>query len=81
MSELDLNIENIQVELSKDILSGNEIVAILNNPAEYPAEIIEKLSIETALRYWDGERVTLAPVFRSIFSPAGYFPFVRLRMA
>ena len=55
MSELNLEIENILVELSKDILSDNGIVAILNNPTEYPTEIIDKLSIETALRYWNGE--------------------------
>lgn len=55
MSELNLNIENILIELSKEIFSGNEVGEILNNPIEYPIETIEKLSIETALKYWNGE--------------------------
>jgi hypothetical protein len=55
MSDLNTNIENILKELSIEILDGKKIELILNNPEEYPSEIIEKLSIETALKYWNGE--------------------------
>ena len=63
MSDLNLNIENILIELSKESLSGNQIADIFNNPTEYPTEIIEKLSLETALRYWNGKMDYLAGDF------------------
>lgn len=43
MSDLNTNIEKILKELSIEILDGKKIELILNNPEEYPSEIIEKL--------------------------------------
>jgi hypothetical protein len=51
MNKLNSNIEGIL----KEILSGNPIDKILNNPKEYPSELIEKISLETALKYWNGD--------------------------
>ncbi len=51
MNESVSNIEKI----IREILSGSEIDDILNNPLEYPSELIEKLSLETALKYWNGD--------------------------
>jgi hypothetical protein len=45
----------ILVELSKEILSTAEIVVLLKNPKDFPKELIEKLSLETALKYWNGQ--------------------------
>jgi hypothetical protein len=36
-------------------LKGNQVAEILNNPIEYPTELIEKLSLETAMKFWDGK--------------------------
>ena len=55
MSEENRNIEKILSELSKENLSGNQVSQILNNPKEYPKELVEKLSLETALKYWNGK--------------------------
>ena len=55
MTELNSNTEKILNELSKEILSGNQVADILNNPKEYPTELIEILSLETALKYWNGK--------------------------
>lgn len=52
MSELNLNIEKVLAELSKEILSGNQVSDIFDNPKEFPTQLIEKLALETALRYW-----------------------------
>ncbi|WP_158837848.1 hypothetical protein [Polaribacter sp. L3A8] len=49
------NIEVILNGLSKVHLSGNQVTEILNNPKEFPTELVEKLSIKTALKYWNGE--------------------------
>ena len=51
----DLNIEKVLNYLSKEIYNNNEVENILNNPTEYPTDLIEKLSITTALKYWNGE--------------------------
>ena len=48
---LSLNIENI----IKEILSDKEIQDIIGLPNEYPHELIEKVSLQTALKYWNGE--------------------------
>ncbi|WP_053978616.1 hypothetical protein [Mangrovimonas xylaniphaga] len=42
-------------KLSKEILSGLEVSVILDNPKEFPSELIKKISIETAKQYWNGE--------------------------
>lgn len=42
-------------KLSQQILNSNQIAKILGNPQEYPCELIEELSKETAIRYWNGE--------------------------
>ena len=55
MSEENPNIEKILNELSKENLSGTQVSEILHNPKEYPTELIEKLSLETALKYWNGK--------------------------
>ena len=55
MRKENLNIEKILSELSKENLSGNQVSEILNNPKEYPTELIEELSLETALKYWNGK--------------------------
>ena len=55
MSELNSNIEKMLAELSKKILSGNQVADIFDNPKEFPTHLIEKLSLETALKYWTGQ--------------------------
>jgi hypothetical protein len=45
----DSNTEKLLTELSKEILSGEKVANILNNPKEFPAGLIEILSLETAL--------------------------------
>jgi hypothetical protein len=47
--------ETILTELSKEILNNNQVGSILNNPTEFPKELIEELSLATALRYWNGQ--------------------------
>lgn len=54
MVEQNSNTEKILAELSKGILSGNQVADILNNPIEFPTGVIEKISLETALKYWNG---------------------------
>ena len=51
----NLNIEKILSQLSKENLSGKQVSEILNNPREYPTELVEKLSLETAIKYWNGK--------------------------
>lgn len=55
MLEENLNIEKILNHLSKENLSSIQVSEILYNPKEYPTELIEKLSFETALKYWNGK--------------------------
>jgi alpha-L-fucosidase len=47
------NTDKILAELSKEIFNGNEVSIILGNPKEFPTELIEKLSLTTALQYWN----------------------------
>jgi hypothetical protein len=48
--------ENLNTDkILNDILSGNKVADILRNPKEFPAALIEKLSLETALKYWNGQ--------------------------
>jgi hypothetical protein len=48
-------VENINTDkILTDILSGIDIADIFKNPIEFPTELIEKLSLETALKYWKG---------------------------
>ena len=53
MAELNINTEKMLLELSKEILSASKVADIFNNPKHPPIELIEKLSLETALRYWN----------------------------
>jgi len=53
VTEQSFTTETILAELSKEILSGNQIGNVLNNPVEFPKELIEELSLATALRYWN----------------------------
>ena len=53
MAELNINTEKMLLELSKEILSASKVADIFNNPKDPPIELIEKLSLETALRYWN----------------------------
>lgn len=53
--EQNSNTDKILAELSKEILSGNQVADILNNPKDFPTGLIEKLSLETALKYWNGQ--------------------------
>lgn len=55
MTESNSNFENILKELSKEISDKKLVAHILNNPKEFPTELIEKLSLETALKYWNGK--------------------------
>jgi hypothetical protein len=55
MTEKDSNTEDILNEVTKKLLDGHEINNILANPKEFPTELIEKLSVIIALKYWNGE--------------------------
>ena len=52
MKELNFNIEYLFSELSN---TDKDIEVLLNNPTEFPTDIIEQLSIKTALSYWIGK--------------------------
>jgi hypothetical protein len=55
VTEQNSTTETILADLSKEILNGNQVGAILGNPPEFPKELIEQLSLATALRYWNGQ--------------------------
>ncbi|MEP3209746.1 MAG: hypothetical protein ABJN95_11175 [Maribacter sp.] len=55
MTKSDLNTDNILDQLSEKQLDGNVVADILNKPRKFPTELIEKISIETALKYWNGD--------------------------
>ena len=55
MTNINSITEKILDELSKEILSIDEIVNLFNNSKDFPKELIEKLSLETALKYWNGQ--------------------------
>lgn len=55
MAEQDLITERVLAELSKDILNATQVSGILNNPIEFPTELIDNLSLATALKYWNGQ--------------------------
>lgn len=48
---MKLNIDNVVDE----ILQGKEVENIIGLPNEFPVELIEQISLKTALRYWNGE--------------------------
>ncbi len=52
---LNSNTEKILAELSKEIFKATEVSIILGNPIEFPTELIEELSLATALKYWNGK--------------------------
>jgi hypothetical protein len=51
----NINIEEIITQLIKQDLSKGEVSKILNNPKEFPSKLIEKISIETAINYWNND--------------------------
>ena len=51
----NFEMNNISRKLSQEILNGNDVSEILGNPKEFPTELIEKLSIQTATEYWNGK--------------------------
>lgn len=53
MTNLNSNTDKILAELSKEIFNENEVSIILGNPEEFPTELIEELSLATALKYWN----------------------------
>jgi hypothetical protein len=52
---VDSNMESILHELSKRDLDANQVANILNNPDSFPTELIEKISLETAIKFWGGK--------------------------
>ena len=42
-------------KLSKESLSGPEVSEILGNPSDFPTELVENLSIKTAIDFWNGK--------------------------
>lgn len=55
MTEHNPGTEKIIEALSRKILDGNKVSDILNNPGEFPTKLIEEISLETALKYWNGQ--------------------------
>jgi hypothetical protein len=55
VTEQNFTTETILAELSKELLNGNQVGVILNNPTKFPTKLIEELSLATALRYWNGQ--------------------------
>lgn len=55
MNDLGLNINSILDKLSREQLNGNVVADILGKPKSFPTELVEKLSIEAALKYWNGD--------------------------
>lgn len=49
---MDLNTNDLLNLLSKRKLDVKEVHGILGNPKKFPTDLIEKISIETALKYW-----------------------------
>ena len=46
---------NILDKLSKESLSGTEVSEILGNPTDFPTELVENLSLKTAVEFWNGK--------------------------
>jgi len=42
-------------KLSEELLSGQEVGEIFGDPKDFPTELVENISIETALNYWNGK--------------------------
>ena len=55
MTEQNSNTDKILAQLSKEILSGKQVADIFDNPRDFPTGLVEKLSLETALKYWHGQ--------------------------
>ena len=55
MIDKDSDRERMMIALSKEILSSAEIEDILKIVDDYPTELFENLSLQTALKYWRGE--------------------------
>ena len=56
MTEQDLIIEREFLgKLAKQLLNANQVSDVLINSKEFPAELIDKLSLATASKYWNGQ--------------------------
>ncbi|KAA9331597.1 hypothetical protein F0P96_15295 [Hymenobacter busanensis] len=53
MAERSIDREKIIAELSHEILDTSQVSDILGNSKDFPMTLIENLSIETALKYWN----------------------------
>lgn len=52
---VELRMNEILMKLSMELLSVEKVREILGNPKDFPTELVEKLSIEAALNYWNGK--------------------------
>ncbi|MGN6602754.1 MAG: hypothetical protein ACTHK8_09910 [Ginsengibacter sp.] len=52
MSEEKLQLDEKLWQLKAGPLAAEDVALILLNPAEFPAQLIEELSLKTALLYW-----------------------------
>ncbi len=55
MQKQDPIIEEILFELSKEILCTDIIVNLFKNSQDHGTQLIEKLSLELALQFWNGQ--------------------------
>ncbi|MET1260050.1 hypothetical protein ABV409_11930 [Flagellimonas sp. DF-77] len=42
-------------QLAKETASGTEVGKILGYPVDFPSELVETLSLQTAINYWHGK--------------------------
>jgi hypothetical protein len=55
MSEEKLQLDEKLWQIKAGPLAAEDVALILLNPAEFPAQLIEELSLKTALLYWYGK--------------------------
>ena len=55
MKNQNLIIESILFELSKENLDNATIIDLFKNSQDHGKQLIEKLSLEVALRFWNGQ--------------------------
>lgn len=49
------NTGQILADLTREVLRGDHAASIRNYPRKFPTELIEKLSLATALKHWNGQ--------------------------
>ena len=52
---MNSSIEIILDKLSNSTIDGDQVSEILNNPKDFPSELIDKIALETAIKYWNGK--------------------------